>query len=292
MIKIGLVTLTLLLTASACTPASETPTTTGGENTSTTASPASPPAAPDGTQVTLLYVFDGDSIEVNADGRTEEVRLIGINAPEGDECFGDESRDALIELLGEGDLVLVAGADTDTDRYGRLLRYVYVEGDNINGRSLADGNAVALQSEHDYNDAFIEIGDIAASAAYGMWAPDACGPPPPAGATISDVLFNPPGPDDERLNSEYVTILNEGTIELDVTGWVLRDESSQNRYAFDDVRLERGGSVTVLTGCGEDRGDAVFWCADRSVWSNGGDTAILQDRHGNVVARWMYTDDA
>ena len=61
---------------------------------------------------------------------------------------------------------------------------------------------------------------------------------------------------------------------------------------FDDVRLERGESVTVLTGCGEDRGDAVFWCADRSVWSNGGDTAILQDRHGNVVARWMYTDDA
>jgi endonuclease YncB( thermonuclease family) len=288
--RVALVALTLVLATSACGDASEPAAPAMPEITATSPSLTPPLRAPDGTEATLQYVFDGDSIEVEVDGRTEEVRLIGINAPEGDECFGDEAREALIGLLGEGDLVLVAGSDDDTDRYGRLLRYVYVDGDNINERTLTGGNAVALQSGHDYDSAFIEIGDLAASAGYGMWGADVCGPPAPAGATIAEVLSNPPGPDDEVLDREYVTIANEGQARLDLAGWTLRDESSQNRYAFGDVRLERGDHVTVRTGCGHDSGDTVFWCADRSVWSNGGDTAILQDRHGNVVDRWMYTD--
>lgn len=292
MIRTGAVALSLVLAATACADASESTATTAltAVTTSSSASPA--PVEPEGTQATLQYVFDGDSIEVDVDGRTEEVRLIGINAPEGDECFGDASREALIGLLGEGNLVLVPGSDDDADRYDRLLRYVYVDGDNTNARTLANGSAIALQSGHDYNSAFVEIGDLAASAGYGMWAPDACGPAAPVGATITEVLYNPPGPDDEVLNSEYVMITNEGQTTLDLTEWTLRDESSQNRYLFDAVGLDPGASVTVRTGCGQDNGDTVFWCADRSVWSNNGDTAILQDRHGNVVDRWTYSDDS
>ena len=289
MIRIGLASLSLLLAASACADAAEPPNQALIEPTAPASSSTPPPA---GTEATLQYVFDGDSIEVDVDGRTEEVRLIGINAPEGDECFGDESREALIGLLGEGALILVSGSDNDSDRYGRLLRYVYVDGDNTNGRTLAGGNAVALQGDHDYNTAFVEIGDIAASAGHGMWAPDACGPVAPSGASIVDVLYDPPGPDDEVLNSEYVTIANEGAATLDLDGWTLRDESSQNRYVFADVVLEPETSIKVRTGCGQDGSDSVFWCAARSVWSNNGDTAILQDRNGNVVDRWMYTRDS
>ncbi len=295
MIRTGAAALLLVLAAAACADTSEQTTTTAPAATTATASSASSPSSPvnpEGTQAALAYVFDGDSLEVEVDGRIEEVRLIGINAPERDECFGDRSRAALIALLSDRDLVLVSGSGGDTDHYGRLLRYVYVEGDNINGRTLADGNAVTLQSEHGFNDAFVEIGDIAASAGYGMWAPNACGAAAPAGATIAEVLSNPPGPDDERLNSEYVTIANEGRAGLDLTGWTLRDESSQNRYVFDDTRIEPGDTVTVRTGCGEDGGNTVFWCADHSVWSNEGDTVILQDSHGNVVDRWMYTGDS
>jgi micrococcal nuclease len=292
MIRTGAAALMLVLAPAACTDAPEPTTTKTPAAITTSSSPSPSPVAPDGTRATLLYVFDGDSIEAEVAGRTEEVRLIGINAPEADECFGGASRDALIELLGDGELVLVAGSSSDTDQYGRLLRYVYVDEDNINGRTLADGNAVTLQGEHTYNTGFVEIGDIAASAGYGMWAPDVCGPAAPSGVTIVEVLYNPTGPDDERLNNEYVTIVNEGQATLDLTAWTLRDESSQNRYVFDGVHLDPGDRVSVRTGCGEDRGDDVFWCADRSVWSNSGDTAILQDRHGNVVDRWTYAGNS
>ena len=243
---------------------------------------------PKGTAATVVYVFDGDSMEVDVDGRTEEVRLLGINAPEGDECFGDEARGALIDLIAERDLVLAKGSGDDIDQYGRLLRYVYVDDESVNGRMLAEGNAVTLQGDHRYNDEFVEIGNLAAGAMFGMWAPDACGPAPPPGATITSVEHDPPGPDDAHLNDEYVTISNEATKPLNLAGWTLRDESSRNRYSFRGLNLNPGQNVTVRTGCGEDRNDTVYWCSERSIWSNDGDTVILQDRHGNVADRWTY----
>jgi len=243
---------------------------------------------PKGTAATVVYVFDGDSMEVDVDGRTEEVRLLGINAPEGDECFGDEARGALIDLIAERDLVLAKGSGDDIDQYGRLLRYVYVDDESVNGRMLAEGNAVTLQGDHPYNDEFVEIGNLAAGAMFGMWAPDACGPAPPPGATITSVEHDPPGPDDAHLNDEYVTISNEATKPLNLAGWTLRDESSRNRYSFRGLNLNPGQNVTVRTGCGEDRNDTVYWCSERSIWSNDGDTVILQDRHGNVADRWTY----
>ncbi|MFV9671867.1 MAG: lamin tail domain-containing protein [Acidimicrobiia bacterium] len=267
----GLIVIALVLLASACADS--------GVST----------VDPGGTAARLVYAFDGDSMEVDIDGRSEEVRLLGINAPEGDECFGDEARNALINLIADRDLILVADAADDTDQYGRLLRYVYVDGENVNRTMLAEGHAVTLQGDHRYNGEFVEIGDMAADAGSGMWAPDACGPPPPLGAMITVVDHDPPGPDDERLNDEYVEISNEGTKPVNIAAWTLRDESSRNRYVFDGLDLKPGMSVTVRTGCGEDRPDAVFWCSEQSVWSNGGDTVILQDRHGNVVDRWTYT---
>jgi len=243
---------------------------------------------PDGAQARLVYVFDGDSMEVEVNGTVEGVRLLGINAPEGDECYGDEARDALTDLIADHDLVLIRGSGGDIDRYGRLLRYVFIDGENVNERMLAGGYAVTLQGNHRYNDEFVEIGNLAADAGLGMWAPDACGPAPRLGATITNVEHDPPGPDDERLNDEYVEITNAGTKPLNLAGWTIRDESSQNRYSFRGVSLKPDKTVTVRTGCGEDRSDTVYWCSERSVWSNGGDTAILQDGHGNVVDRWTY----
>ena len=68
---------------------------------------------------------DGDTILL-ADGR--RVRLVQVDAPElGVECWGDEAADALKRLAPAGmelRLERDPGLD-DTDRYGRLLRYVY-----------------------------------------------------------------------------------------------------------------------------------------------------------------------
>ena len=94
--------------------------------------------------------------------------------------------DTLIDLIADQDLVLVEGSGDVTDHYGRLLRYVYVDDKNVNERMLAEGRAVTLQGDHRYKDEFVEIGNLAAEAMLGMWAPDACGPTSPPGASISN----------------------------------------------------------------------------------------------------------
>ena len=77
--------------------------------------------------VRVVSVQDGDSLIVDfRQGRERErfrVRLYAIDAPEGDQQYGQEARDYLRRLVwNRSDLMLEA---MDTDRYGRLVGVVY-----------------------------------------------------------------------------------------------------------------------------------------------------------------------
>lgn len=110
-----------------------------------------PPRPDDAIAVTVTYVFDGDTIET-ADPATDErarVRLIGIDTPEGTptlECWADEARTHLSELLPEGATVWVAPDAELQDRYGRSLLYVWTDdGRFVNHELVAAGDAEALR---------------------------------------------------------------------------------------------------------------------------------------------------
>ena len=120
-------------------------------------------------------------------------------------------------------------------------------------------------------------------------AADACGPPAPDGIRVLTVEYDPPGRDDFNAVEEWVGIGNAGGEAIDLSGWVVRDESSQHRYVFPDgYAIYPDVVLRLRSGCGVDGDGSLYWCASDPVWSNGGDTAILQDRHGNVVDRWAY----
>src|SRR5215208_1279198 len=89
---------------------------------------------PSGSQpVTLIEVTDGDTIRVDVDGRNELVRLILIDAPEiqdpnnPPECFGQEATTYLSWLLSLGGDLYLETDVSDRDRFGRLLRYVWLD---------------------------------------------------------------------------------------------------------------------------------------------------------------------
>lgn len=277
----------LLLLAVACaTPSGDTtmaPTTAGVAATTAGTSPQ-------GDLAEVIRVFDGDSLIVALrDGSEAEVRLIGINAPENDECFGEESKRALQQSLADGDTTLLADAD-DQDQFGRVLRYLYVGGVNVNLKMIRSGDALALQTGHSMDDDFAESGDAAADAGLGMWAADACGGEVTLpSVSVVDFVFDPRGRDSDQLNEEWVVIANEEVHPVAMGAWVLRDESTKNRFRFpDDFVLEAGDEVTVRTGCGSATGLELFWCSPDPVWSNGGDTIILQRADGTVVARERF----
>jgi len=248
---------------------------------------------PPGAAAEAIRVIDGDSLLVAVGSTEAEVRLLGVNAPEGSECFGDEAKDALEGMVSSGTLTLVAGSE-DTDQYGRLLRYVYVDGLDINRSLLAEGVALVVQGDHPADADYAAVSDLAAAEGLGMWAPDACGvEDPPGRVSIVDYVFDPPGPDADLMNEELVVVGNAGEGSLEMSGWILRDESTRHRYVFpNSVEVQPGDAVVVHTGCGDDTTVDLYWCSDEPVWSNGGDTVILQAGDGTVVDRVRYSGDS
>jgi len=70
----------------------------------------------------VTKVVDGDTIEINGSNR---VRLLEIEAPERDECYFSESKEALSNLI-EGEYVRLEKDISGVDKFGRLLRYVFL----------------------------------------------------------------------------------------------------------------------------------------------------------------------
>ena len=245
------------------------------------------PSAPDpADSVRLVRVLDGDSLVVEIDGAETEVRLLGINTPERDECFDAEAKARTRELAVER-LRLVG---SDEDRFGRLLRYAYAEDDTlINQQLVTEGFALALSTGHSLRDEFKAAETEAFRARIGRWSPDACGPAADAAIAISGLEYDAPGDDSRNANGEWVDITNTGAEAGLLSGWEIQDESSSHRFAFPDgFSLAPGGEVRVSSGCGQPSDDHLFWCDQDPIWSNGGDTAYLLDASGNVVDRWAF----
>ncbi|MCD4694091.1 thermonuclease family protein, partial [bacterium] len=81
-------------------------------------------------EIRFKFVYDGDTILLE---NGEKVRYIGIDTPElnktgkeDDECLAWEARARNMELLSQGKVTLKKDPGADKDKYGRLLRYIYV----------------------------------------------------------------------------------------------------------------------------------------------------------------------
>lgn len=122
----------------------------------------------------VVRVIDGDTFELK-DG--EKVRLMGIDAPDEEECYFKESKEALTKLV-EGKKVELRKDVTDADEYGRLLRHAIItsEGsaeDNIlvEEYMVSDGYAVSRSNPRDklYYKLLLEKKNEAQIAKAGLW---------------------------------------------------------------------------------------------------------------------------
>ncbi len=133
----------------------------------------------------VLYIVDGDTIEVDIDDVQESVRLVGIDTPEKTggyrpaECYGDEASARMKELIHPGDGVYLELDQEARDRYGRLLAYVYRASDGmfLNLEMVAEGYAAAYRYEPNVFHAseFAEAQSYAQDLRIGLWR--ACGGP-------------------------------------------------------------------------------------------------------------------
>lgn len=97
------------------------------------------------TKAIVARVIDGDTVELTTG---ERVRLLGMDADEmGGKCY-EEARDRLKELI-EGKEVILERDVTDKDRYGRLLRYIFVDDTFVNVVLVREGLATVYTVKPD-----------------------------------------------------------------------------------------------------------------------------------------------
>lgn len=120
---------------------------------------------------TVTRVIDGDTIVI---GSGQRVRYIGIDTPEVYpelEAYGMEAWQANRGLV-EGKEVRLERDVSETDKYGRLLRYVYVDGVLVNAELVRLGlaEAKAYPPDTKYQDLLEQQEREARQAGRGMWA--------------------------------------------------------------------------------------------------------------------------
>ncbi|WP_317367021.1 stalk domain-containing protein [uncultured Tyzzerella sp.] len=140
-------------------------------------------------EATVTKTVDGDTIEVDINGNIYTVRLIGVNTPEtkhpkkGVEYYGKEASNFTKNQLNGKKIYLQKDA-SDTDKYGRLLRFVWlnkpanitptkdeIEKNMFNSILVKNGyaNVSTYPPNVGYQQNFIELEKIAREKNLGLW---------------------------------------------------------------------------------------------------------------------------
>ncbi len=131
----------------------------------------------------VTQVFDGDTIEVNVDGKKEKIRFIGVDTPETHDprkavqCFGKSASNFTSSKLLNKQVRLESDSlSTNRDRYSRLLRYVYLtDGSLINSKIIEEGYGFAYTAfDFQKSNEFKALQDQARSQKRGLWS--SCSP--------------------------------------------------------------------------------------------------------------------
>ena len=129
---------------------------------------------PSHADIKITAIIDGDTIKLS-DGTS--VRLLQIDSPElrGNECYATEAQKALAKLINRsGKISLTTDPNLDeVDRYGRLLRYLFIGKRNINLEMVRIGAAAPYfyRSERGlYSEKLIKAAQSARANSRGLWS--------------------------------------------------------------------------------------------------------------------------
>jgi micrococcal nuclease len=129
--------------------------------------------------LTLVDTIDGDTIKVRVNGKLETVRYLLVDTPESknpNKCVQHYAKEAFLrnsELVKSGNLTLELERENTRDTYGRLLAYVYVNGESIQGTLLKEGYArvaYIMNPPYKYLEQFKEDESLAKREKVNVWS--------------------------------------------------------------------------------------------------------------------------
>ncbi len=239
-----------------------------------------------GQPASVVRVIDGDSLELEVDGQSIEVRLPGLNAPElytkdnDKTCQGLRAKEALEVAVEPGNIRF----EPDTkDRFGRTLGQVSVDGRLLIELLIGQGWGLATGGDGLQR----ELMKAAANDGRGIWG-DGCGQKDSTLLSIGETRVDAEGDDRSNVNGEWVEIANGGTEEIDLSGWTIRDETFGHRFPLTG-RMQPGALLRIRSGNGTDTANEMYLGERYPVWSNSSETVVLVDPNG-VFTDWAFID--
>ncbi len=117
----------------------------------------------------VIVVMDGDTVMVLRDGKKIKVRLANIDAPELNQEFGKESRQALADRVLKKQVRVNSQA---VDSYGRMIAEIKLDGQSVNEEQVRKGMAWVGSHAH-RNKQYLELSKQAKQSRRGLWAKSA-----------------------------------------------------------------------------------------------------------------------
>lgn len=284
--------------------------------------PAAPAQAASVTYGKVVFVADGDTIDVNVAGdgtRTpQRIRYIGVQAMELNryshtlsklrgECWGVAAARHLHSLI-DGRKVRLTARKAGSHAGSRLRRHVDVRKDGqwVDTGALQISAGLALPDlipdEYRRNLDIMTRAQAAAAGGVGMWGnPAQCGAGPNQTEPLKvDVNWDAEGNDSANVNGEWVDVTNLGSVPVPLGGWWVRDAAYRGTKAHGyvipaGVQVAPGARLRIHVGRGADTADRLHWGLGQNIFANVtngktsmGDGAWLFDPQGDLRAWDMY----
>jgi hypothetical protein len=223
---------------------------------------------------------DGDTIKLSTG---DAVRLLNIDTPEKGQYLGKEASARMHQLV-DNRTVLLEPDQTDRDKYGRLLRYVYAEGQMLNLIMVKEGFARAYYIAPDdrHLPEIEKLEQEAKSKNLGIWKYDSI-----YGAFcvwVYDFVLNSKVSSKDP-NREYVVLRNSCNHSVELGGWKMQGQSGN--FTFPKFSLGAKDKVWIRSGSGKDNATDLFWGSASHLWSK---TSVLKayNAQGQMVLDYSY----
>jgi hypothetical protein len=199
--------------------------------------------------------------------------------------YQKEATARMKQLIGNSSVTLEPD-QTNRDKYGRLLRYVYANGTMLNLVMVREGYARAyyIAPDDKHLEEIREAEEYARGRGLGIWQYDNI-----TGAFcvwVYEMRPDPKGRDEENLNGEYFVLRNSCTHEVSLMVW--RVSAERGSFVFPDFILQAKKTVAVHTGSGFDNATDLYWGSAKPVWKNEDDTLLAYNAEGQLVLNYTY----
>lgn len=222
----------------------------------------------------VTRIVDGDTIKINGN---DTIRFLGINTPEKGELYYKKAKEFLEKLILNKTIKIERGKE-DRDMYERLLRYVFLEDENVNLKLVENGLA---------NPYIYDIDEYTQSLR-NAWIncvkenKNLCEKSTNICADCIELK-------ELDVKSQTLILYNSCNFDCSLNDWIIKDEG-RKKFVFPDFILKNNKEVSIIVEKGNKTNteNVLFWKRSDYVWTSGGDTMFLRDEEGRLVLWESY----